>query len=168
MDNKKFIASTAEIFTLSLAFIAVFHFALRGESEQLSQVSELFALCGKGISFNALGELLLLAALISAARVVWFSDRFFRNMLLYVRIPLLLVSVFVMAGVCSVVFHWFPAHMWQAWVGFAVSFLLGTAISFGIMLLRSRLESQKYQNILNQYRASENEEEKQNGHCETR
>lgn len=167
MDNKKFIASTAEIFTLSLAFIAAFNFALQGESEQLSQVSELFALCGKGISFHALGELLLLAALISAARTVWFSERFFRNMLLYVRIPLMLMSVFVLAGVCSVVFHWFPAQMWQAWVGFAVSFLLGTVISFGIMLLRSRLESQKYQNILNQYRASGNEEETQNDHCET-
>ena len=166
MDNKKFIASTAEIFTLSLAFICALNFALRGESEQLSQVSELFALCGKGISFTALGELLLLAALISAARVVWFSDRFFQNMLLYVRIPLMLVSVFVMAGVCSVVFHWFPAHMWQAWLGFAVSFLLGTAVSFGVMLLRSRLASKAYEDKLDQYRASGDEEETQNDNCE--
>ena len=167
MDNKKWITSTAEIFTLSLVFICAFNLALRGEAEELSQVSELFALCGRGLSFTAIGELLLLAALISAARVVWFSERFFRNMLLYVRIPLMLMSVFVLAGVCSVVFHWFPAHMWQAWVGFAVSFLIGTLISFGIMLLRSRLESKAYEDKLDQYRASGDKEDMQHGNCKT-
>lgn len=152
MENKRIIPSTAEVFTLSLAFVCVFNLALRGSSEELRRLSQLFALCGEGISFTALGELLALSFLISFARYVWFSERFFKNMLMVNRITLMLISVFFAAGICSVVFGWFPAKMWQAWIGFVLSFALGTAVSFTVMALRTRAESKKYQQTLNTYR----------------
>lgn len=152
MENKRIISSTAEVFTLSLAFVCVFNLALRGNSEELRRLSQLFALCGEGISFTALGELLALSFLISFARYVWFSERFFKNMLMVNRITLMLISVFFAAGICSVVFGWFPAKMWQAWIGFVLSFALGTAVSFTVMALRTRAESKKYQQTLNTYR----------------
>ena len=99
MDNKKMITSTADIFTLSLLFVSLFNLVLGGEAKELRQVSELFSLCGEGISFAALGELLVLSVIISALRSLWFSDRFFKNMLMLNRITLMLVSVFFAAGI---------------------------------------------------------------------
>ena len=156
MDNKKMITSTAEIFTLSLLFVSLFNLVLGGEAKELRQVSELFSLCGEGISFAALGELLVLSVIISALRSLWFSDRFFsdrffKNMLMLNRITLMLVSVFFAAGICSVLFGWFPPSMWQAWLGFVLSFGIGTAVSFAVMFLRTRAESRKYECNLTAY-----------------
>ena len=151
MDNKKMITSTAGIFTLSLLFVSLFNLVLGGEAKELRQVSELFSLCGEGISFAALGELLVLSVIISALRSLWFSDRFFKNMLMLNRIALMLVSVFFAAGICSVLFGWFPPSMWQAWLGFVLSFGIGTAVSFAVMFLRTRAESRKYECNLTAY-----------------
>lgn len=151
MDNKHFLTSTAETFTLSLLFVSLFNLALSREATELRQVSALFALCGEGISFIALGELLVLSAVIAALRMLWFSQRFFRNMLMLHRVTLMLVSVFCAAGLCSVVFGWFPPSMWQAWVGFAASFGIGTAAGFTVMLIRMRTKSRRYQRNLTAY-----------------
>jgi hypothetical protein len=151
MKNKKIISSTAGIFTLSLLFVSAFNLLLRGEWAELREVSELFALCGEGISFTALAELLALAFLISAARWFWFSEKFFKDMLMVNRITFMLISVFLAAGVCAVLFGWFPAGMWQAWVGFILSFALGTAVSFIVMWLSTKAESKKYQRNLSSY-----------------
>lgn len=161
MENKRIISSTAEIFTLSLAFVSVFNLILSGCGEDLRSVSQLFALCGKGISFMALAQLSVLSFIISLAKYVWFSERFFKNMFMVNRITFMLISVFVTAGVCSVLFGWFPAGMWQAWVGFVLSFGLGTAVSFTAMVLRTKAESKKYQQNLNTYRNSEESGEEQ-------
>lgn len=151
MDNKNYLIITAEIFVLSLFFVSIFNLAFSGNSEELRQVSELFALCGEGISFAALAELLALSAVISALRVFWFSGRLFKNMLMINRITLMLVSVFFASAVCSVIFGWFPLSMWQAWLGFVLSFAVGTAVSFAVMFIRTRAESRKFQNNLAEY-----------------
>ena len=163
MDNKKIISSTAGIFTLSLLFVSAFNLLLRGESAELRKVSELFALCGEGISFTALAELLALSFLISLARWFWFSEKIFKNTLMIYRITFTLISVFLTACVCSVLFGWFPAGMWQAWVGFILSFALGTAVSFTVMWLRTKAESNKYQRNLSSYK--DMQEKGENGYA---
>ncbi|MBQ9902420.1 MAG: hypothetical protein IJM51_08590 [Clostridia bacterium] len=155
MDNKRIISSTAGIFTLSLGFVSAFNLMLGGSAEELRSVSQLFALCGEGISFTALAELLALSFLISLARFLWFSERLFKNMLMVNRVTFMLISVFLAAGACSVLFGWFPAGMWQAWVGFTFSFVLGTAVSFATMAISTKAESKKYQQNLNSYNHSE-------------
>lgn len=150
-DNRRFFSSTAEVFTLSLLFVSIFNIALSGNWKELRNVSELFALCGEGISLVALGELMVLSLMISSLRLLWFSDRIFKNMLMLNRITLMLVSVFLIAGVCSVIFGWFPPSMWQAWLGFVLSFAIGTAVSFAVMQMRSRKESRRYQRNLTAY-----------------
>lgn len=151
MGNRKFLTSTAEIFTLSLLFVSGFNLILRGEAAALRKMSALFALCGEGISFVALGELLVLSLLIAGLRSLWFSGSLFRNMLMVNRITLMLASVFCAAVVCSAAFGWFPVGMWQAWLGFVCSFAVGTAVSFAVMVLRTRAESRKYQRNLTAY-----------------
>ena len=159
MDNKRILSSTAEIFIMSLGFVSVFNIALSGSSEELRNLSQLFALCGEGISFAALAELLALSFVISLARYVWFSEKFFKNMLMVNRITFMLISVFLAAGICSVIFGWFPAGMWQAWLGFVLSFLVGTAVSFAAMAIRTRTESKKYQMNLLSYNDRQGKEE---------
>lgn len=159
MESKRILASTAEIFALSLGFVSAFNWLLSGEAKELRQISQLFSLCGEGISFLALGELLLLSLIISLARYVWFSERFFKNMLMVNRITFMLTSVFVVSGVCSVSFGWFPPSMWQAWLGFVLSFGIGTAVSFTIMYIRTRSESRKYQRNLTVYNDLHNRED---------
>ena len=50
MENRKIISSTAGIFTLSLGFVSAFNLILSGSAEELRSVSQLFTLCGEGIS----------------------------------------------------------------------------------------------------------------------
>ena len=155
-ENRRIVASTAEIFTLSLLFVSAFNLALRGNAEEMRQLSALFALCGEGLTLWVLGELLLLSVLISLLRYVWFSQRVFPNMLMINRITFMLVSVFVTSGLCAAVFRWFPLDMWEAWLGFVGSFSLATAVSFGVMVFRTGRESRRYQQTLAAY----------NGKCE--
>lgn len=162
MKKQQIIPSIAEIFTLSVIFVSLFNIALRGQAENLSQLSELFALCGEGLSFQTMGELFLLAVVIALVKYVWFSDRFFKHMLLSLRITFMLISVFVLAGGASVVFHWFPWTLWQAWAGFIASFLVSTVLSFSVMMTEGRIESRKYRQALAQYQHSGREEAHEN------
>ena len=150
-NNKSFISSTAEIFSLSLIFVTIFNLVLSEDSDELRGVSELFALCGEGISFKAIGQLLLLSLIIAGLRGFFFFFFVFKNMLMINRITLMLVSVFFASAVCSVIFGWFPLSMWQAWLGFVLSFAVGTAVSFAVMFIRTRAESRKFQNNLAEY-----------------
>lgn len=159
MNSKKFISSTAEIFTLSLLFVSIFNIILSSESDNMRKLSVLFALCGEGLSFTALGELLVLSVIISALRSIWFSPRFFKNLLMLNRVTFMLVSVFLTSGICSVLFGWFPPSMWQAWLGFVLSFGIGTAVSLAVMFIRTRAESRKYQRNLTVYNDLHNRED---------
>ena len=154
MQHHRILSFTAQTFTLSLFFVSVFNLALSGQAQEMRQLSELFALCGRGVSFTALGELLVLSFLISIARAIWFSQTLFKNMLMRNRITLMLISVFVMAGTCSALFGWFPLHLWQAWLGFMFSFATATAISFTAMLCRTQIERRKYQSKLHLFQKS--------------
>ncbi len=154
MQHHRILSFTAQTFTLSLFFVSVFNLALSGQAQEMRQLSELFALCGRGISFTALGELLVLSFLISIARAIWFSQTILKNMLMRNRITLMLISVFVMAGTCSALFGWFPLHLWQAWLGFMFSFATATAVSFTAMLCRTQIESRKYQRKLHLFQKS--------------
>ncbi len=154
MRKVQIIPSVAEIFTLSVIFISIFNAILRGNAEELSQISEIFALCGEGISLKALAEFLIVSVVTALVKYLWFSDRFFKNMLMPLRITFMLMSIFLIAGVACVVFHWFPWDMWQAWAGFIFSFLISTLLSFTIMMAESAIESRKYSLALTQYQDS--------------
>lgn len=159
MKKQQILPSIAEIFTLSVVFVFLFNLVLRGQSAEIAQLSELFALCGEGLSFQALAELLLTSVVIGLVKYAWFSDRFFQHMLLSLRITCMLISVFVLAGAASVIFDWFPWEMWQAWAGFITSFLVSTVLSFSIMMIEGRIESKKYKDALTQYQNSVQKEE---------
>ena len=159
MKKQQIIPSIAEIFTLSVVFVSVFNLILGSQSAEISQLSELFALCGEGLSLKALGELLLMSIEMGVVKYIWFSDQFFPHMLLSLRITCMLVSVFVLAGVASVEFGWFPWKMWQAWAGFIASFLVSTVLSFSVMMIEGKIESQKYKDALTQYQNSVPKEE---------
>lgn len=158
-ENKKIISSTAEVFTLSVILIAIFNFIFRSESAEISKYSELFTLCGQGLSLKALAELLFMAVAISLVRYFWFSDRFFKNMLMFRRITFMLISMFVLAAIFSASFRWFPIDMWEAWAGFIISFIFSTLIGYGSMMIRSKIESNKYQQVFDEYKNSKKEED---------
>lgn len=169
MKKVRIISSVAEIFTLSMIFVSIFNIILSGNARELSQISEIFALCGKGISLKALAELLFMAVVIALVKYLWFSDRFFKNMLMSLRITFMLISVFVIASAASIAFNWFPKDMWQAWAGFIFSFLISTVLSFAIMMVESAIESNKYSRALTQYQNSNNfngEEGEKNDGCD--
>lgn len=154
-ENKKIISSTTGIFTLSVVFIAIFNLIFKGLADEISQYSELFSLCGQGLSIKTLAELLLMSFVISLVRYFWFSDKFFKNMLMFQRITLMVISTFLLAAIFSAVFCWFPIGMWEAWLGFIISFIVSTIISYSIMMIISRIESGKYQKVLDEYKNKE-------------
>lgn len=55
----------------------------------------------------------------------------------------MLGSVVVLIGFFAYFFGWFPIDMWQAWLGFFVSFGTCFAISLFIMKWKEKVENRK-------------------------
>ncbi len=157
-ENKKIISSICETFTLTMIIMTIFNLVFKSLAEEISQVSELFALCGEGMTIKAIAQLLVMAIIISLLRYFWFSDKIFKNMMMLWRTTFMLGSALLTMFTLSIIFKWFPPDMWQAWVGGLVGFVVSTSISFLVMFLKTKLESNEYQKSFDEYKNSKNEE----------
>lgn len=159
-ENKKIISSISETFTLSVIMMSIFNFVFEDKAADVSQLSELFALCGKGLTIKALAQILVMATIVSLLRYFWFSDRFFKNMMKLWRTTFMLGSALLTMFALAMIFRWFPPHVWQAWVGGLVGFTVSTLFSFLVMYIKTKLESNAYQKNFDEY--VKNEEENNN------
>ncbi len=157
-ENKKILSSISETFTLAVIMMSIFNFVFEDKAEKVSQISELFALCGEGLTIKALAQILIMSTIISLLRYFWFSDKIFKNMMTLWRTTFMLGSSLLTMFALAMIFRWFPPHVWQAWVGGLVGFTVSTLVSFLFMFLKTKLESNEYQKSFDEYKNHTNEE----------
>ena len=127
-------------FGFSMMFMAVFSGLVGDEAKE---VSTLFALGTKGVPVYVIWQFLGINILIGGFNFLFFSERIIREMSVFVRTLCMLGSVVVLIGFFAYFFGWFPIDMWQAWLGFFVSFGTCFAISLFIMKWKEKVENRK-------------------------
>lgn len=132
---------------LVLIFMAVNLFVGEGASEY----STLFKYGKQGLSAATLGELLLLAFLITVAYFIFMSDSIIKNMRVPLRTTLYLIAVTIFIIIMIFAFGWFPVDLPMAWIGFAVSYMLSLIVSVVITFAKERMENNRMQEALKRY-----------------
>lgn len=117
----------------------------------IGDYSSLFRFGAEGLSIPTLLQLLLLAALTTLAQSIFLTDRWIKNMTIFLRKTLFFIIVMVLIAVLIVLFDWFPVNDLKAWVGFFLSYTVSMTISVMVTRLRERAENDKMQEALDKY-----------------
>ncbi len=136
------------IFGITVICLIVF-VGLLGEDAE--GVSTIFGLGDKGITIATLLQYLLLSVLITALRLLYFTDKFVKKASIALRTVFMFVSIIIAIAVFAAVFGWFPVHMWQAWLAFFVCFALSAGISTAVSVIKEKSDNEKLQAALESF-----------------
>lgn len=163
MDEKDTLFDYLEhvIFTYGVMMVLMLCFTILF-GEDAAEISSFFSLRDKGLPKETMLQFLGISFLINGWRSIFMTERIIKRMSVVVRTGLMLIAIVCTIVVFVLVFGWFPADKWEAWVMFILSFLLCFAASISIMTLRTRAENKKMEEGLNKIkeRWQENENEK--------
>ena len=144
-----FVEKTFMIFGFTIAVLNVFCFAF---GEHAKDISAMFSLGSDGLSVATTLHFLLLSAIISALRAVFFTDMLIKDMSLSARTVCMFSGV-IIAMICFVVrCRWFPLDSIIAWVMFFICFIVSAGLSAVISGLKEKGENKQMQDALERYK----------------
>lgn len=153
MEEKKTIFDyISQIFATYGMIVAIFIIFSLVLGNKAMKYSSLFVLGNAGLSAATLGQLLLLAVIISLGQILFLTDRVVKNMSLLLRHIIFFLMVMVVIAGFAVVFRWFPVTDMKAWIGFFLSFGVCTAVSVVISRLKEKAENKKMEAALDKYK----------------
>lgn len=161
MEKKKnifeFLAQVFVVFGITVAVLNVFSL-LFGESAQ--GYSAIFALGNRGIPLEITAQFFCVSVLIAFFRSLFFTDTFIKRMSIALRTVLMVISSIAVIVGFIVCFDWFPANTAKPWIMFFACFGVCFVLSFGVTLLKERLENRQMEEALKKLKE---EGEKENG-----
>lgn len=158
-ENKTIFNYLGQIFTTFGIIVLMFVILGSLMNEEIGQYSSLFELGKKGLSMSTLLQLFVLAMIISVGQIIFFTDRWIKNMVLVVRIICFFaVIIFTMVFFCCA-FSWFPISDVKAWIGFIVSFSVCTSIGIVVCRMKEKAENKKMAQALQTIKSGESEYE---------
>ena len=150
-ENKNIFTYIKQVFTVFGIIVLVFVALNLIIGEKTAGYSSLFALGKDGISIAVLCELLLLSVVITAAQVIFLTDRFIANMSMLIRNMLFFVTVMIVMVIMIFLFDWFPVRDVAAWTGFIISYALSMGLSALVTKSIEKIENSKMQKALDKY-----------------
>ncbi|MGI6315227.1 MAG: hypothetical protein ACOX17_00900 [Christensenellales bacterium] len=120
--------------------------------DYVGDYSSLFRYGADGLSVPTLLQLLLLAAMITLARIVFLTGRWIKNMSGLLRNALFFLTILAVIAVLIVLFGWFPINEPRAWLGFILSYTVSMVLSVVVTGLRERAENKRMQAALRKYK----------------
>ncbi|MBR5962034.1 MAG: DUF3021 family protein [Clostridia bacterium] len=122
------------------------------------KVSPIFSLGKAGISIDTLAQFLLLAVFSVVVKDVFMTDRWIKNMSVFLRKSLYFFVIVLGVFVMSRLFKWFPADAARAWIAFGIFF--SVAMVFITILTRTKeiTENNKLQEALEEFQKRKKEE----------
>lgn len=149
-----FIEKTFMIFGFTLTVINILCFFF---GDKAKEISSMFSLGSDGLSVATAFRFLLLSAVITALRTVFFTDRLIKNMSVPMR-TLCLFSCVIVTMICFVVFcHWFPVDSILSWVMFLLCFIVSAGLSTIVSVLKEKTENRKMQDALERFKNGKDE-----------
>jgi len=122
------------------------------------KVSPIFSLGKAGISIDTLAQFLLLAVFAVIVKDVFMTDRWIKNMSVFLRKSLYFFVIILGVFAMSRLFKWFPADAARAWIAFGIFF--SVAMAFITILTRTKeiTENNKLQEALEEFQKRKKEE----------
>lgn len=151
-DNKTIFNYITEVFSTYGIIVAMFVILNLTLGDIAQGHSSFFDFGRAGLSTGTLLQLLLLSLLICVARNVFLSDKFIKNMPIVGRNVAFFVTVTLVIVVFVLLFGWFPANFYQAWIGFFLSFAVCSAIGVLLSRLKEQAENKKMAQALEKFR----------------
>jgi hypothetical protein len=148
--------SFAVIFTMTILAISLAGILTARYAPVTHEAPSLYILGGAGLRCSTILQLAGFAFIFSAFSVLLFSEHFLPRMHFPVRILLVLLAMLAIFSTFSVIFKWFPTDDPKAWLAFVFFAVVCSAISFGLTLLKFKLEGKKYSRLLANYKARHN------------
>ena len=126
--------------------------------EKVKDISPIFSLGKAGISLDTLAQFLLLAVFSVIVKDVFMTDRWIKNMSVFLRKSLYFFVIVLGVFVMSRLFKWFPADAARAWICFGIFF--SVAMVFITILTRTKeiTENNKLQEALEEFQKRKKEE----------
>lgn len=151
----QFAAQIMIIFAIEVLFVAITGKIFGNEA---GIVSSMYQLGDKGIADSTIFQLLLCSFIITCITTFLSSSKFFKNMMVVWKTVLVLALVLIVIVLFIACFKWFPLDYWQGWVGFLLSFgvcFIGSTI---LMIIKTKTEEKKYDELLTQYKNKKEKE----------
>ena len=148
--------NTAAIFTFFVLVISVVCMVLVRFYPILRETCSLFALGPLGLACNTILQIAGCSIILAVIATFLFSEHFFYKMRFLPRIIIFLLMTFIIFSLFAIIFKWFPVNEPMVWIRFFISTFVCFSISIGITLVKQKLEGEKYNKLLESYRARHN------------
>lgn len=150
-----FLSKVLILFAVDILLLMLLASILGDEARKISPV---YQLGSKGLAISTMLQFLLSAFLIVLFQQFYFSERIFKSMMTLWRTILLFFSVLAASVVLILVFDWFPLNDFLAWATFLILFGGGFVIGTASMIIKTRLDNKKYNELLHIYKEEHREE----------
>lgn len=122
-----------------------------GESAQ--EISSMFSLGSGGLPVSTLFQFLLISALITVIREVFFSDVIIKKMSQVWRTIWMLFLIVLLMGIFALLFQWFPVDEWVPWAMFLISFAISFVTSVAAVHCKEKLQNKRMEEALQKLKA---------------
>ena len=153
MEKKKgilgFLSQVFMLFGIIVLLMSVFAVIVGDEAKE---VSTIFSLGSKGLSFATLIQFLFAIAIICVLRFVFMTDTIIKKMPVTLRIILMFISVIAVIIGFVLAFGWFPVTEIKAWIMFILCFIVSCVISTFVSVVSEKQENKKLEEALKRFK----------------
>jgi len=149
MDEKKtifdYLAQVMIIYGFTMLVLNIFCLVFGNSAKEFSSM---FALGNQGVPAETAFQFLIISALITGLRFIFFTDILLKKTPIWLRTICMLGSVVIMIAIFIIAFHWFPADMWQPWAMFFLCFGISFLGSYLVMTIKEKAENRQMEEAL--------------------
>lgn len=145
----QFISQTLILFAVDILMLLVF---ANFFGEGARSMSSLYQLGSKGLATTTMLQFLLSAACVILLKEFFYSEKIFKKLLALWRTVLMLFSILAIHLIFILIFDWFTPDNVYAWAGFFICFGGGCVFGSLFMIIKTRLESRQYDELLSNYK----------------
>ena len=153
MEKKKgilgFLSQVFMLFGIIVLLMSIFAVIFGDDAKE---VSTIFSLGSKGLSFETLIQFLSAIAIICVLRFVFMTDTIIKKMSVALRIILMFASVIVVIVVFVFAFGWFPVTEIRAWIMFILCFIVSCVVSTFVSVVSEKQENKKLEEALRRFK----------------
>lgn len=160
MEERKtifdYLAQVLIVFGFAMLILNIFCLAFGNSAKNFSSM---FELGDQGIPVGIAFQFLGVSALITGARYLFFTDILIKKMPVWLRTCCMLTAVVMIIAAFVILFHWFPADMWQPWAMFLLCFGISFLGSYLVMAIKEKTENRRMEEALQRLKETEQEKE---------
>ena len=143
-----FLSEAFNIFSVTIVFVTIVAMTSGSSAES---ISSMYQYGYKAIPTFTILQFLFTSFILETLKIFWYSERVFKNLMILWRTIFMLLSIIASMTVCIICFKWFPIDDLAAWGGFFISFGICFLMSLIVMVLKTRLESKKFEEGFRSY-----------------